>query len=46
MTSTKNGTSTLPTETKVNTSETLEKLAKNQPTKVAELLKSTWLVDK
>ena len=46
LTSTKNGTSTLPTETKVNTSETLEKLAKNQPTKVAELLKSTWLVDK
>lgn len=44
--STKIGTSTLPTETKVNTTDTLEKLAKEKPTKVAELLKSTWLADK
>ena len=40
------GRSTLPAETKVNTSDTLEKLAKEKPTKVAELLKSTWLADK
>ena len=30
-------------ETKVNTSDALEKLAKERPTKVAEMLKSTWL---
>lgn len=42
----KNGRSTLPGETKVNTSDTLEKLAKEKPTKVAELLKSTWLADR
>ena len=30
-------------ETKVNTSDALEKLAKEKPTKVAEMLKSTWL---
>ncbi len=40
------GRSTLPADTKVNTSEQLEKLAKEKPTKVAELLKSTWLADK
>ncbi|MCD6310754.1 MAG: flagellar M-ring protein FliF, partial [Candidatus Eremiobacteraeota bacterium] len=32
--------------TKVNTTEELERLAKEKPTKVAELLKSTWLSDK
>lgn len=32
--------------TKVNNTEQLEKLAKEKPTKVAELLKSTWLSDK
>ncbi len=42
----KNGRSTLPAETKMNTSDTLEKLAKEKPTKVAELLKSTWLADR
>ncbi len=30
-------------ETKVNTTDQLEKLAKERPTKVAEMLKSTWL---
>lgn len=40
------GRSTVPPETKVNTTEQLEKLAKEKPTKVAELLKSTWLADK
>lgn len=30
-------------ETRVNTTDQLEKLAKERPTKVAELLKSTWL---
>lgn len=40
------GRSTLPAETKVNTSDQLEQLAKEKPTKVAELLKSTWLADK
>lgn len=40
------GRSTLPADTKINTSEQLEKLAKEKPTKVAELLKSTWLADK
>jgi len=32
--------------TQVNTTEELEKLAKEKPTKVAELLKSTWLAEK
>jgi flagellar M-ring protein FliF len=40
------GRSTLPADTKINTSEQLEQLAKEKPTKVAELLKSTWLADK
>jgi len=40
------GRSTLPPATKVNTTEELEKLAKEKPTKVAELLKSTWLSEK
>jgi len=35
----------LPT-TQVNTTEELEKLAKEKPTRVAELLKSTWLSEK
>lgn len=32
-------------ETRVNTSDALESLAKRKPTKVAEMLKSTWLGD-
>jgi flagellar M-ring protein FliF len=40
------GRSTAPPDTKVNTTEQLEKLAKEKPTKVAELLKSTWLAEK
>lgn len=44
--STKIGTSTLPTETKVNSSDKFEQFAKEKPTKVAELLKSTMLADK
>ncbi|NDD26842.1 MAG: hypothetical protein EB084_01045 [Proteobacteria bacterium] len=32
--------------TRVNNTEQLEKLAKEKPTKVAELLKSTWLSDR
>ncbi|MGE0489010.1 MAG: flagellar basal-body MS-ring/collar protein FliF [Vulcanimicrobiota bacterium] len=42
----KSGKSTAPPsagETKVNTNEQLEQLAKERPTKVAEMLKSTWL---
>jgi flagellar M-ring protein FliF len=39
-------TASAPQTTKVNTTEQLEKLAKEKPTKVAELLKSTWLADK
>jgi len=39
----KSGKITSVTETKVNTSDALEKLAKERPTKVAEMLKSTWL---
>jgi flagellar M-ring protein FliF len=39
----KSGKITSVTETKVNTSDALEKLAKEKPTKVAEMLKSTWL---
>lgn len=39
-------TASAPQMTKVNTTEQLEKLAKEKPTKVAELLKSTWLADK
>jgi len=39
----KSGRSTTVAETKVNTTEALEKLAKEKPTKVAEMLKSTWL---
>lgn len=39
----KSGKVTSVTETKVNTSDALEKLAKEKPTKVAEMLKSTWL---
>lgn len=39
----KSGKVTSVTETKVNTSDALEKLAKERPTKVAEMLKSTWL---
>lgn len=40
------GKSTSPPVTRVNTTEQLEKLAKEKPTKVAELLKSTWLAEK
>lgn len=40
------GRSTAPPETQVNTTDQLEKLAKEKPTKVAELLKSTWLAEK
>lgn len=40
------GKSTSPPATRVNTTEQLEKLAKEKPTKVAELLKSTWLAEK
>ena len=39
----KSGKSNSNAETKVNTSDALEKLAKERPTKVAEMLKSTWL---
>jgi flagellar M-ring protein FliF len=39
-------TASAPQMTRVNTTEQLEKLAKEKPTKVAELLKSTWLADK
>ena len=39
----KSGKTTGNSETKVNTSDALEKLAKERPTKVAEMLKSTWL---
>ena len=39
----KSGKITSVTETKVNTSDALEKLAKERPTNVAEMLKSTWL---
>jgi len=39
----KSGKTTGNSETKVNTSDALEKLAKEKPTKVAEMLKSTWL---
>lgn len=39
----KSGRTTSTQETKVNTSDALEKLAKEKPTKVAEMLKSTWL---
>ncbi|MCD4782502.1 MAG: flagellar M-ring protein FliF [Candidatus Eremiobacteraeota bacterium] len=42
----KEGKVTAPEATKVNTTDQLEKLAKEKPTKVAELLKSTWLADK
>lgn len=41
----KEGKLTPPAATKVNTTDQLEKLAKEKPTKVAELLKSTWLAD-
>ena len=41
----KEGKVTPPAATKVNTTDQLEKLAKEKPTKVAELLKSTWLAD-
>ena len=41
------GRSTATTQTtRVNNTEQLEKLAKEKPTKVAELLKSTWLSDR
>lgn len=41
------GRSTASTQTtRANNTEQLEKLAKEKPTKVAELLKSTWLSDK
>lgn len=39
----KSGKTTAMGETRVNTTEQLEKLAKERPTKVAEMLKSTWL---
>lgn len=39
----KSGKTTQMGETRVNTTEQLEKLAKERPTKVAEMLKSTWL---
>jgi flagellar M-ring protein FliF len=42
----KEGKVTPPPATKVNTGDQLEKLAKEKPTKVAELLKSTWLADR
>ncbi len=42
----KEGKVTTPPATKVNTTEQLENLAKEKPTKVAELLKSTWLADR
>jgi len=35
--------STLPSDTRVNTSQQLEILAKEKPTRVAELLRTTWL---
>lgn len=41
----KEGKVTPPAATKVNTTDQLEKLAKEKPTKVAELLKSTWMAD-
>jgi len=40
------GKSTPPPATRINSTEQLEKLAKEKPTKVAELLKSTWLAEK
>jgi len=40
------GRTSAPADTRVNTTEQLEKLAKEKPTKVAELLKSTWLAEK
>jgi flagellar M-ring protein FliF len=40
------GRSTTPPATRVNTTEQLERLAKEKPTKVAEMLKSTWLAEK
>lgn len=42
----KEGKITPPPATKVNTTDQLENLAKEKPTKVAELLKSTWLADR
>jgi flagellar M-ring protein FliF len=42
----KEGKVTTPPATKVNTTEQLEALAKEKPTKVAELLKSTWLSER
>jgi flagellar biosynthesis/type III secretory pathway M-ring protein FliF/YscJ len=42
----KEGKITTPRDTKVNTTDQLENLAKEKPTKVAELLKSTWLADR
>ena len=39
----KSGKSKAMGETRVNTSDQLEKLAKERPTKMAELLKNTWL---
>lgn len=44
--STKIGTSTLPAETKVNSTDRFEQFAKDKPSKVAELLKSTMLSDR
>jgi flagellar biosynthesis/type III secretory pathway M-ring protein FliF/YscJ len=42
----KEGKITPPPATRVNTTDQLENLAKEKPTKVAELLKSTWLADR
>jgi hypothetical protein len=39
----KSGKVTAVADTQVNKSDALERLAKEKPTKVAELLKSTWL---
>lgn len=41
----KSGKSKAMGETRVNTSDQLEQLAKERPTKVAEMLKNTWLGD-
>lgn len=42
----KEGKVTTPPATRVNTNDQLENFAKEKPTKVAELLKSTWLADR
>ncbi|MFH0802350.1 MAG: hypothetical protein V2A78_08220, partial [bacterium] len=40
------GTAVLAPDTRINTNERLEKLAREKAPKLAEMLKSTWLVEK